>query len=200
MDGYSDEFDHDFDDDFSSEMSADEDLDPTDSSPAEAEYAWRETYFVLMRADDRPTLTQVEATLSETGGRRWTIENLRADEDGLFESLLVRAPDDHSALEVRFEWGDSVQEQAMELATSLKKQLTPDDLAQLIRADARLDVLHLEQLSRGGLNDTPEGSDPDELEMLSEGLDPGTLLMVVAALAKLTDGLPFDPAAGEVLT
>ncbi|MEO1496725.1 MAG: hypothetical protein AAFV43_06200 [Planctomycetota bacterium] len=182
----------------------------------EQEYAWLETYFVLISAADRPTLTQVEATLGETGGERWTIENLRADDDGLFESLLVRAPDDNAALEVRYESGEMVQEQALELASSLKEELTPDQLAAMAAADARLDVLHLEQVAAegpgdgagelGAASDDPfaaevEASD-DEWggpDMMGEGLDPGTLLMVVEALAKLTGGLPFDPAAGEVL-
>lgn len=178
------------------------------------EYAWLETYFVLMQVSDRPTLTQVEATLSDAGGSRWKIENLRADEDGLFESLLVRAPDDNAALEVRYESGDAVQEQALELASSLKGDLAPEQLAAMAGADARLDVLHLEQMAAGP---SPAASDDDEFgadlgggedwdddfgdpEAMGEGLDPGTLLMVVEALAKLTGGLPFDPAAGEVLT
>lgn len=176
-----------------------------DVAGAEGEYAWRETYFVLMRADARPTLTQVEATLGETGGDRWTIENLRANNDGQFESLLVRAPEDHAALEVRYEAGDTVQEQALELVTNLGDDLSVEDRTQIVQSDARLDVLHLEQLGGSSgdgadLGGELDSDEFDEADILGEGLDPGTLLMVVEALAKLTDGLPFDPAAGEVLT
>lgn len=180
----------------------------------EQEYAWLETYFVLMQSADRPTLTQVEGALSETGGDRWKIENLRANEDGHFESVLVRAPDDNAALEVRYESGEMVQEQALELASSLKGDLDPDQLAAMASADARLDVLHLEQMaatpSTGDADDefgSLAGDDGDwedddwgSPDAMGEGLDPGTLLMVVEALAKLTGGLPFDPAAGEVLS
>ena len=33
-----------------------------------------------------------------------------------------------------------------------------------------------------------------------EGLDPASLITVIEALAHLTEGLPIDPEAGEVLT
>ena len=56
---------------------------------------------MLFRKADRPTLTQVEAAITETS-RRLKLENLEADEDGMFESLLVQAPQDNAALEISY--------------------------------------------------------------------------------------------------
>lgn len=181
----------------------------------DGEYAWLETYFVLIKQDQRPTLTQVEGTLDKAGAGRWRIDNLRADDDGYFESLLVRAPEDHAALEVRYEAGQAVEEQAVELAGNLRGDLDDVTLARMVRSDARLDILHLERLEAGAKpaadprfedasDADPFASDavddePSEADFAGEGLDPGSLLMVVEALASLTGGLPFDPAAGEVL-
>ena len=51
---------------------------------------WRDTYFILFQQSDRPTLTQVEAAITESS-KRLKLENLEADEDGMFESVLVQA-------------------------------------------------------------------------------------------------------------
>ncbi|MEM6798429.1 MAG: hypothetical protein AAF589_02855 [Planctomycetota bacterium] len=158
------------------------------------ELAWRETYFVLFGKDCRPTLTQVEGAIADAG-RGLQIENLTADDDGLFLSLLIQAPEDNAALEVSYESGDAVIEQSTELAKMLEKQLEGDQLAQLLRADARLDVMHFERMDDGPAF---EGEDLDTMAM--EALDPATLITVVEALANLTGGLPIDPAAGELLT
>src|SRR3989304_4462233 len=67
---------------------------------------WRDTYFILFQQSGRPTLTQVEAAISDAT-RHVTLQNLEADEDGMFESLLVNAPDAPSALEISYETGDA---------------------------------------------------------------------------------------------
>jgi hypothetical protein len=153
---------------------------------------WRDTYFILFQSTGRPTLTQVEAAISEAT-RRVTLENLEADEDGMFQSVLVQAPEDHAALEISYETGDAVVEQSVELAKQLKGDVTPDQLKRLLRADARLDVMHFERVAA-------ESFDDDDEEFASGALDPGSLLNVVEALAKLTRGLPIDPASGAILT
>ena len=79
---------------------------------------WRDTYFVLFRQSDRPTLTQVEAAITDSS-KRLKLENLEADEDGMFESVLVQAPQDNAALEISYERGDAVVEQSAELAKQL---------------------------------------------------------------------------------
>lgn len=71
---------------------------------------WRDTYFVLFQQANRPTLTQVEAAITESS-RRLKLENLEADEDGMFESVLVHAPQDNAAVEISYEMGDAVIEQ-----------------------------------------------------------------------------------------
>jgi hypothetical protein len=153
---------------------------------------WRDTYFILFKDSGRPTLTQVEAAITEAA-RRVTLENLEADEDGMFLSVLVQAPEDHAALEISYETGDAVIEQSAELAKQLKGDVTPDQLKRLLRADARLDVMHFERVSANSFDDDDEG-------FASGALDPGSMLNVVEALAKLTHGLPIDPASGAILT
>jgi hypothetical protein len=157
----------------------------------EDQLEWRDTYFILFQQSGRPTLTQVEAALSDSG-RNITLENLAADDDGLFESLLVQAPDDHSALEISYETGDAVIEQSAALAKQLKSEATPDQLKKLLRADARLDVMHFERVN------TDEAVEDDE-EFGGEAVDPASLLKVVGALTKLTKGVPIDPASGAIL-
>ena len=111
----------------------------------------------------------------------------------MFESVLVQAPEDHAALEISYETGDAVIEQSAELAKQLKGDVTPDQLKRLLRADARLDVMHFERVSADSFAD-------DDEEFATGALDPGSLLNVVEALAKLTHGLPIDPASGAILT
>jgi hypothetical protein len=155
---------------------------------------WRDTYFVLFKQSDRPTLTQVESAITETS-RRLKLENLEADEDGMFESLLVQAPQDNAALEISYETGEAVIEQSAELAKQLKDELGPKQLQKMLKADARLDVMLFERVGAGSFE---SGDDEDDWETGS--LDPSSLLNVVEALAKLTGGLPIDPASGAILS
>ena len=86
--------------------------------PDDDQLEWRDTYFILFQQSSRPTLTQVEAAIGNAT-RRVTLENLEADDDGMFESLLVQAPDDHAALEISYETGDAVIEQSADLQERL---------------------------------------------------------------------------------
>src|SRR6478752_7540046 len=106
---------------------------------------WRDTYFVLFQQSHRPTLTQVEAAITETS-RRLKLENLEADEDGMFESVLVHAPQDNAAVEISYETGDAVIEQSAELAKQLKDEIGPKQLQQMLRSNARLDVMLFERV------------------------------------------------------
>ncbi len=151
------------------------------------EYEWRETYFILFRASKRPTLTQVERTVGELNDRL-KLENLTADEDGRFESVMIHSPEDYAAIELSYESGEAVTEQATELAKQLKAEAESDDLAKLLVADARLDVMHFEKMVNG-----PYGDEDEEM------LDPSSLLMVVEALVALTEGVAVDPASGAIL-
>jgi|SRR4051794_1567358 hypothetical protein len=163
-----------------------------DGDDSEDQLEWRDTYFVLFQQPDRPTLTQVEAAITESSNRL-KLENLEADEDGMFESVLVQVPQDNAALEISYERGEAVIQQSSELAKQLKDELDPKQLKQMLKSDARLDVMLFERV-RG---DSPDADDDD---WESGSLDPSSLLGVVEALTKLTHGLPIDPASGAILT
>jgi hypothetical protein len=156
------------------------------------ELHWRETYFVFFPADRRPKSDAIKKALASLSNR-FVLQNLEQDEKGGFESILVEAPDDHAALEISFEAGESVVEQSAQLAKQLKDDLNRKQLAELLQADARLDIMHFEHVHDGDGFDDDEEDDEDEI------LDPGCLLLVVAALADLTGGLPIDPASGAVV-
>jgi len=141
---------------------------------------------------------------------RFQIENPESDEGGLLESILVESPEDHAAVEISYETGDAVIEQNLEWAKQLRKKLSADQLQELIKADARLDVAHFERIRIGGLDDPDDeaslfdsgypgeyGEDEDDPY---EMFDPTCLLTVVDTLASLTGGLTFDPASGEILS
>jgi hypothetical protein len=173
------------------------------------ELLWLETYFILFPHKRRPTLTQVERALLEADPRL-RLENLSADDDGLFESVLVESPEDHAAVEISFEASESVIEQNLEWAKQLQTQLSPKQLQQLVAADARLDVAHFERVQAGAARDEQKpqrrnlpaddfGDDDLEEEAAMEVFDPSCLLTVVEALSALTKGLTFDPASGEVV-
>lgn len=155
---------------------------------------WRDTYFILFQQSDRPTLTQVEAAITGSS-RKLRLENLEADEDGMFESVLVQAPQDNAALEISYETGDAVAQQSADLAKQLKDELKAKQLQRMLKADARLDVMLFERVHEESF-----GGDEDADEWDEGSLDPSSLLNVVGALAKLTHGLPIDPASGAILT
>ncbi len=155
---------------------------------------WRDTYFILFQQSDRPTLTQVEAAITDSS-RRLKLENLEADDDGLFESVLVQAPQDNAALEISYETGDAVIQQSADLAKQLKDDLKGKQLQRMLKADARFDVMLFERV-----RDEDFAGDEDDEEWQAGSLDPSSLLNVVNALAKLTGGLPIDPASGAILS
>ena len=159
----------------------------------EDQLEWRDTYFILFQQSERPTLTQVEAAITETS-RRLKLENLEADEDGMFESVLVQAPQDNAALEISYETGDAVVAQSADLAKQLKDDIDVKQLRRMLQADARLDVMFFERV-RG--DEYSDGDDDEEWE--GGTLDPSSLLKVVDALTKLTHGVPIDPASGAIL-
>ncbi len=153
-------------------------------------YRWRETYLVMFHLQHRPKTKKVEQVLRRLDPR-YRLSNIRSTADGDFESLTLISPDDYAALDICFVEGQDVADQAAEL----QKEIKPDDLPrsareklkQLTQFDARFDVLHFEQIAE----EDDEGDD--------EMLDPGSLLLVLAALAKLTKGVAIDPQSGTIL-
>ena len=171
------------------------------------ELHWRETYFILFPNSRRPPLKEVAVALTEAN-RRFKIENPEANDEGLFDSLLVESREDNAAVEISYEVGEAIQEQNLEWAEQLKEQLTPSQLQHLLTSDARLDVAHFERMRpqqyEQPAEDFPLGSefgDPfgDEEDGPFEMLDPTCLLTVVERLAHITDGLTLDPASGEII-
>jgi hypothetical protein len=167
------------------------------------ELHWRETYFILFPHDRRPQLQKVANALTAANAR-YQLENLAADDRGLLQSLMVESHEDHAAIEISYEVGEGVIEQNLEWAKQFQAELPADQLQEMIKADARLDVAHFERMPAGGNDATAEesflaeefGDEEENFEML----DPTCLLTVVEALSQLTDGLTFDPASGEILT
>lgn len=163
----------------------------------DTELSWRETYFVLFPADHRPTLSQVEGAITDASNRL-VVENLEANDDGLFNSALVQAPDDNAAMEISYEGGDQVAEQSAELAKKMKKRLAGEQLAKLLRSDARFDIMHFERIVTSYEDDEDLGGDPDD-ELQFEALDPASLITVLEALTRLTGGIAIDPGSGEIM-
>jgi hypothetical protein len=165
-----------------------------DDANNDEQLEWRDTYFILFQQPNRPTLTQVEAAITESA-RKLRLVNLEADEDGMFESVLVQAPQDNAALEISYETGDAVIEQSADLAKQLKDDLNAKQLQRMLKADARLDVMLFERVREEAF----AGDDDNDEEWEGGSLDPSSLINVVGALAKLTGGLPIDPASGAIL-
>src|SRR5689334_19738274 len=138
---------------------------------SEDQLEWRDTYFVLFQQSRRPTVTQVEAAITETS-RRLKLENLEADEDGMFESVLVHAPQDNAAVEISYEVGDAVIEQSAELAKQLKAEIEPKQLQKMLKSDARLDVMLFERVR------SDEFSGDEDEEEWGGAVDPSSLLNV----------------------
>ena len=155
-------------------------------------YRWRETYFVLFRSSNRPTLKAVEQTLSGLNDN-YVLTNLSADDSGLCESLTLLSPDDFAALDVCYLGGAEVLEQGAELVEEIGPAACDasekDALERIKLCDGRFDVLHFEHVSEFPEDD----DDPEEI------LDPAALILVLGALARLTGGIAVDPQAGSIL-
>jgi len=100
----------------------------------------------------------------------YRLQDKLADDDGRFDSLTLLSPDDFAALDICFTCGPEILEQGATLCDELES--------------AACEI------------DEPEGGDDD----FDEVLDPGALLIVLDALAKLTDGIAVDPQTGSVLS
>lgn len=151
-------------------------------------YRWRETYFVLYEVRHRPTADAVRKTLRELGDR-YEITEVKANDDGLFESLSLISPYDFAAMDITYIAGEEVTDHVATLLQELKSfTLTKEEMIKIDRlpkCNARFDVYHFEQVA--------EESDEDEM------LDPGALLIVLERLAKLVHGVSIDPQSGSVM-
>ncbi len=155
------------------------------------EYKWRETYFVLFDGARRPTLEQVKTKLAKLNPR-FVLSNGEADDHGKFGSITIRSPQDYAAMDISYESGDEVAEQVSELQRELKGTVDAADrpkFEKLGRCNAKLDILHFEQVG------AEEPGDEEDGEML----DPSALLSVMDTLVELTHGVGIDPQSGSLM-
>jgi len=154
-------------------------------------YRWRETYFVLFRHERRPTLVELEKAVAALNPG-YRLCNVTANEDGTFDSVSVVATEDFAALDICYCRGEEVAEQVEALAEELRPAACEAGqdakLSDVRRADARFDVLHFEQIADMEVDDE-----------FDEMLDPSALLLVIGALAELTDGVAVDPQSATIL-
>ena len=153
------------------------------------EYQWRETYFVMLRAVDRPHTEPVVACLKQGQGH-YELRDVQSDDHGRFESLTLLSADDFSGMDVTYVTGNEVTEQLDELSREIAKStLTEEDrkkLTRLQQCDARLDIYHFEYML---------GNDGQSEEFL----DPGSLIIVLKKLARLCHGIGIDPQSGTLM-
>ena len=158
------------------------------------EYRWRETYFVMMKGDARPTGDSVQSTLKQLN-RRYELSDPRTNGAGELESMTLQSPDDNAAMDISYIEGEEVTDQIAEMIDDMKRSASNDTERGLVRrlpeCDARLEVYHFEKLTFIGGDDE---FDEDEF------LDPGSLLIVLEKLAELCHGVPVDPQTGSVVT
>ncbi len=152
-------------------------------------YEWRETYFVFFLEEARPSKAQMDKYLKGLGSR-YEVRDVRTDENGRFESATILAPDDHAGMDITYVSGDEVREQLDEMLDEIGKATLNvgqvDKLAKLSKCNARFDIYHFEQVA---------SDEDDEDDML----DPGALLIVLEGLAKLCNGVGFDPQTGTLM-
>jgi len=153
-------------------------------------YRWRETYFVLFDSAKRPTLTAVKKKLHALGDR-YELVNPSGDEKGRFESIGLVSPEDFAAIDICYTSGEEVTEQAAGLYEEIQRGLPAAErtkLKRILSYNGRFDVLHFEKLP-----------DPEEQEEEDDMLDPGAVLIVLEALARLVEGVAIDPQSGTVI-
>ena len=157
-----------------------------------AEYQWRETFFVFLDGSNRPRADDLESALQQLS-RRFLITDVRADANGYFESLTIESPDDSAAMDISCVVGEEVEEQIPSLVEEVRTNAETADekkmLERLPNCSARLDVFHFEHHS---------GTFIDE-ESDEEFMDPGGLLTVLDCLGELCNGVVIDPQTGALL-
>lgn len=149
-------------------------------------FIYRDTFFVLFQAAERPTGEQVRKCI-EGLNERHEISDWN-ESDGRFESMTIRSPHDSSAMDIIFVEGDEVIEQVHELVSEFRTLTLTDDehtkLRQIKNCDARFDVFLFERTSDSG---------DDEM------LDPGGLFLVMERLANTCRGVGVDPQSKAIL-
>ena len=65
------------------------------------QYQWRETYFVLFEASQRPKTDALVKAIDQAG-EGFQVSDPRSDEHQLIESLTIRSPDDYAAMDISY--------------------------------------------------------------------------------------------------
>ena len=145
---------------------------------------------MLFDRQHRPLAADVQKNLSELG--KLELQEVQGDAEGRLESLTILSHADAAGMDITFVSGEEVKEQIVELKKEWKGQkFPPDEQAKVQRAlaaNARFDIYHFEEIG-----DSFMDNEEDEI------LDPATLLLVLARLARLCHGVGIDPQAGSVL-
>lgn len=154
------------------------------------EFQWRETYFVYFDSSRRPSLEQVRQALLSTN-ERFEVEKENATSEGGFESITVLAHSDFAALDISYLEGPDVAEEGENLVEELQGIINEagdrEKLLRIPQCNARLDIMHFEQLT---------AADPEDMD---EMFDPSSLLLALETLTRLTEGIGVDPQSGTVL-
>jgi len=120
-----------------------------------------------------------------------TYEALRVHDAALVVANLGDAENTNITLSVREASASvpilSLAEEMASAARDTGETICEEEIRQY---DGRFEVLHFERLSEKSQEDDPA----------EEMLDPGALLLVLGALARLTDGVAVDPQGGAILS
>ena len=145
----------------------------------DSNYEYRETYFVLFDQKNLPAAKDLFAAIKGLGSRYQIVES--NEDEGLFESMSVVSQQDFSAMDIAYLEGEEVESQIVELQEQFKNAtMTKEEtekLAKLRNFNARFDIFHFERVT----------GEPEDI------LDPGGLLIVLAKLTELCDGIAVDP-------
>ncbi len=157
---------------------------------ANENYRWRETYFVLFRRENRPSVDQLKETLQGFGGG-YEVSEIQLTEEGNLEALTLLSPLDFAAMDISYVEGEEVVEQIDELKGELETPSCSRDDSEkrelLLQCDARFDIYHFQQI-------VGDSSDDED-----EYMDPGSLLQLLACLSQLCQGVSIDPQSGQLM-
>jgi len=150
-----------------------------------SEYEYRDTFFVFLDSENRPSSDKIQACIAELGPK-YEAEDAKSD-NGDFESITVKSPYDFSAMDITYVEGEEVTAQISELMEEFKTMtLVGDDhkkLGKFKTAGARFDIFHFEKIQIGE----------------QDFLDPGGLLIVLEKLTELCDGVGLDPQSQTLM-
>ena len=157
------------------------------------EYQWRETYFVVFDVSKRPSADAFEGLLKGLN-KSYEVRDVRATDDGGFESLTLISKDDYAAMDLTCACHEEVIEQIQELAKELEELAAPDEMdsiRQIAQCTARLEVYHFEQMVFVGSSGPDD--EPDDF------MDPGSLLVVLERIAEMLGGIIVDPQSNSLM-